>query len=129
MRIGIAAAAPNVWVAAACVVISGFGNGAAVVCNALLVQRGAPDALRGRVFAVLMSTNIALLTVGMIVAGRLTDVFGARWVWAVAAAAAAIAGIVGFILARGVRQPQEEPEPELEPDQESEALPVTAHRA
>ena len=46
------------------VVISGFGNGAAVVCNALLVQRGAPDALRGRVFAVLMSTNVALLPSG-----------------------------------------------------------------
>ena len=68
--IGLAAVSPNVWVAAACVVISGAGNGAAVVCNALLVQRGAPDALRGRAFAVLMSSNVATLVLGMIVAGR-----------------------------------------------------------
>jgi MFS family permease len=112
--LGVAAVAPNVWVAAACVVISGCGNGAAVVCNALLVQRGAPDALRGRAFAVLMSSNVAALTLGMILAGRLTDVVGPRWIWAAAAVAAAVAGAVGFVLARRVRseQPAAEPEPE-----------------
>jgi MFS family permease len=98
--IGLAAAAPNVWVAAACVVISGAGNGAAVVCNALLVQRGAPDALRGRAFAVLMSSNVAMLTLGMIVAGRVTDMAGPRWVWGAAAAASAVSAVVGLVLAR-----------------------------
>ena len=98
--IGLAAAAPNVWIAAACVVISGAGNGAAIVCNALLVQRGAPDELRGRAFAVLMSANVAMLTVGMIVAGRVTDVVGPRWVWAAASAAAGLAGVLGLALAR-----------------------------
>lgn len=127
LGIGIAAGAPNVWVASMCVVISGFGNGAAVVCNALFVQGGAPDALRGRVFAVLMSTNVAVLTLGMIVAGKLTDVFGGRWVWAAAAAIVALAAIAGFILARGVRQPSE-PEAE-ESEAESEALAFTAHSA
>ena len=48
--IGAAAASPNVWIAAVCVVVFGLGNGTAVVCNALLVQRGAPDVLRGRAF-------------------------------------------------------------------------------
>ena len=102
MAIGIggAAVSPNVWVAAACVVISGCGNGAAVVCNALLVQRGAPDTLRGRAFAVLMSTNVAFLVLGMVIAGRLTDEVGPRWVWAAAAAASAVSAIVGFALAR-----------------------------
>jgi MFS family permease len=100
--IGLAAMAPNVWVAAACVVISGAGNGAAVVCNALLVQRGAPDALRGRAFAVLMSSNVAMLTLGMIVAGHFTDIVGPRWIWAAAALAAALAGVVGFALSRTV---------------------------
>jgi MFS family permease len=99
--IGLAAAAPNVWVAAACVVISGAGNGSAVVCNALLVQRGAPDQLRGRAFAVLMSSNVAMLTIGMILAGHFTDVYGPRWVWGVAAALAALAGAIGYFLARG----------------------------
>jgi MFS transporter, DHA3 family, macrolide efflux protein len=98
--IGLAAVSPNVWVAAACVVVSGAGNGAAVVCNALLVQRGAPDALRGRAFAVLMSSNVATLVVGMILAGRLTDVYGPRWVWGAAAVASAVAAVVGFLLAR-----------------------------
>jgi len=101
--IGAAAGAPNVWVASACVVISGCGNGAAVVCNALLVQRGAPDALRGRAFAVLMSSNVAVLLIGMIAAGKLTDVVGARWVWAGAAVSSAVAAAVGFALARKVR--------------------------
>jgi MFS family permease len=113
--IGLAAMSPNVWVAAACVVISGAGNGAAVVCNALLVQRGAPDALRGRAFAVLMSSNVAMLTLGMIVAGHFTDIVGPRWIWAAAALAAALAGVVGFALSRTVASrpsvPQSEPQP------------------
>jgi MFS family permease len=111
--IGLAAVAPNVWVAAACVIISGAGNGAAVVCNALLVQRGAPDQLRGRAFAVLMSSNVAVLTLGMILAGYVTDVYGPRWVWGVAAALAAVAGAIGYVLARGAAAteaaPSEEP--------------------
>jgi MFS family permease len=98
--IGLAAASPNVWIAAACVVISGAGNGAAVVCNALLVQRGAPDALRGRAFAVLMSSNVATLTLGILVAGRLTDVYGPRWVWGAAAIVSTVSAVVGFLLAR-----------------------------
>ncbi len=124
--IGLAAASPTVWVAAACVVVSGAGNGAAVVCNALLVQRGAPDSLRGRAFAVLMSTNVAMLMLGMIIAGHYTDVFGPRWVWAAAAAAAAVAGVVGLALARSAERhgrPETEAEPEPEP------VRVAAHAA
>ena len=78
---GIAAVAPNIYVAVPAVVLASFGNGAAVVCNALFVQRGAPDELRGRAFTVIMSSNYALLGVGMVAAGALTDAFGARWVW------------------------------------------------
>ncbi|MEP6909069.1 MAG: MFS transporter [Actinomycetota bacterium] len=101
MAIGIAlaAVAPNVWIAALCVVISGAGNGAALVCNALLVQRGAPDRLRGRVFTVLMSSNYAVLGLGMAVAGPLTNAVGARWVWGISACLSAFAALVGFTLA------------------------------
>ena len=110
MAVGVAAAAaaPNVWVAAACVVVSGAGNGATIVCNALLVQRGAPDRFRGRAFTVLMSTNGAVLTVGMVIAGRLTGSVGPRWIWAAAGLLAAAAAVIGFTLSRGVR---EEPPP------------------
>jgi MFS family permease len=47
-----------------------------------------------------MSTNFALVTAGMIVAGWLTDMIGARWMLAAAGAFAGVAGIVGFELAR-----------------------------
>jgi MFS family permease len=95
---GIAAVAPDIWVAVPAVVLASLGNGAAVVCNALLVQRGAPDAVRGRAFTVIMASNYSLLGLGMIVAGALTDAFGARWVWGVAALAYAGAALlaVGF---------------------------------
>ena len=96
---GIAAAAPNIYVAAAAVVLAAFGNGAAVVCNALFVQRGAPDELRGRAFTVIMSSNYALLGVGMVAAGPLTNAFGARWVWGGAAAAYLVAGLLAVALA------------------------------
>jgi MFS family permease len=100
--IGAAAIAPNVWVAAVCVVVSGAGNGIALVCNALLVQRGAPDRLRGRVFTVLMSSNYAILGLGMAAAGPLTDQVGARWGWGGSACLTAFAALVGYTLARGI---------------------------
>jgi MFS transporter, DHA3 family, macrolide efflux protein len=97
-----AAAAPNVWIAAAAVAVAGTGNGAAVACNALLVQRGAPDQLRGRAFTLLMSSNYVVLGIGMIAAGPLTDALGPRTVWAIAGGLAAVAALVGLLLARGV---------------------------
>lgn len=98
-----AAVSPTVWVALPCMVLGGAGNGAAVVYNSLLVQRGAPDELRGRVFTVIMSTNFALLGLGMIVAGPLTDAIGARWVFAISAMCAGLGAIVGFVLLRSAR--------------------------
>ena len=56
-----AAVAPNVWFGAAAMVLAGFGNGGAVVANITLVQRGAEDRVRGRVFTLLMSVNYAVL--------------------------------------------------------------------
>ena len=111
LGVGGAAAAPNVWVAAPCVVVAGGGNGAAIVCNALLVQRGAPDELRGRVFAMFMSTNVVVVVTGMILGGWLTDAIGARWVWAGAGAFAGTAAIIGFGLARRAFAAQPSPEP------------------
>jgi MFS family permease len=101
---GVAAAAVSPWLAlaAAFVAIGLVGNGAAVVCNLVLVQRGAPDHLRGRAFTVIMSTNYLLLGLGMAAAGPLTDAIGARWVWGVAAAAYALAAVLAAVLSRGV---------------------------
>jgi MFS family permease len=135
MALGVAGAAgsPNVWVASACVVISGAGNGATIVCNALLVQRGAPDRLRGRAFTVLMSSNVTFLTLGMLVAGRLTDSVGPRWIWGAAAVLSAGAAVVGFTFARGVVEEPAElaeaPEPAIEPEAAIEASSGIGQRA
>jgi predicted MFS family arabinose efflux permease len=103
---GIAALAPSIWVAVPAVVVAAFGNGAAVVCNALFVQRGAPDELRGRAFTVIMSANYALLGLGMILAGPLTDAFGARVVWGAAAAMYLLGAFLTVVLApRGREEP------------------------
>ena len=84
--VGGAAVAPNLWVAIPLVALFGLGNGISVVANALLVQRGVPDALRGRAFTLAMSVNFAALVAGMAAAGPVLDAAGARWCWAVAAA-------------------------------------------
>jgi MFS family permease len=135
MALGVAgaAASPNVWVAGACVVVSGAGNGATIVCNALLVQRGAPDRLRGRAFTVLMSSNVTFLALGMVLAGRLTNTVGPRWIWGAAAILSGAAAIVGFTLARGVSaEPAEAATPpgsSLEPEPAVEAHGGTRQRA
>ncbi len=99
---GVAAVAPTLAVAVAAVVVGTFGNGAAIVCNALLVQRGAPDELRGRAFTVIMSSNYVLLGLGMAVAGPLVDAFGARWLWGGASIAFLLAALAAVVMARDV---------------------------
>jgi MFS family permease len=74
----------------------------AVIANALLVQRGAPDRLRGRAFTVVMSTGYAVLGIGMIIAGPLTNAIGARAVWGISAGLAAVGALLGYLLVRGV---------------------------
>jgi MFS family permease len=92
------AMSPNVWVGVAGITLGGFGNGAAVVCNSLLVQRGSPDHLRGRAFTALMSVTYGVLGVGMVVAGPVTDAVGARWVFG----AAGLFQVAAAVVARGM---------------------------
>jgi len=112
--VGVAAAAlsPSLGLAAALVAAGLVGNGAAVVCNLVLVQRGAPDHLRGRAFTVIMSTNYLLLGLGMAVAGPLTDAVGARWMWGAAAAAYGVAALLAVILSRGPALAEADPRAE-----------------
>lgn len=100
---GAAALSPSIVMALPMVVVAGIGNGAASVCNPLLVQRGAPDRLRGRAFSVVMSVNFVFLGAGMAVAGPATDAVGARALWGCAAVILLAAALVGAALARGVR--------------------------
>ena len=102
MAMGFAAAglSPNVWVAAACCVVGGVGDGVAIVCNALLVQRGAADAVRGRALTVLMSGTRLVQAVSIILAGALMPPDAARWVFVAGAASFALAAAIGYGLAR-----------------------------
>jgi MFS family permease len=97
---GVASASVDVWMAAACCVVAGLGNGAAIVCNALLVQRGTRDELRGRALTLVMSATWATVGIGIIVTGALMSPGDARWVWLASAVTIAVAGLLGYALAR-----------------------------
>ena len=102
MAVGYVAAAvsPDVWVAAACCTVVGVGNGAAVACNALLVQRGTFDLLRGRALTFVMSVTYALLGVGEGLGGLFLHRAGARWLWGGAGGSMLVAALAGSLLAR-----------------------------
>lgn len=104
--IGLAAVAPSIWVALVFIAALGLGNGLAGVCNPVLVQRGAPDHVRGRAFTVIMSVNAAALGLAMAGAGPMTDAVGARWVFGASAIATAVAAAVAWALARDIPAPQ-----------------------
>jgi MFS family permease len=101
---GAAAAAPTIAVAAVLAAIATVGNGCAIVCNQLLVQRGAPDAMRGRALAVLMSTYYATLGLGMAAAGIVTDEVGPRATWALAGCVYLVASLTAFVMTRRMRE-------------------------
>lgn len=94
------AASPNVWVAAACCVVAGLGNGAAIACNALLVQRGTFDLMRGRALTFVMSVTYVLVGIGDGVGGLFVHRAGARWIWGWAGGAVLVAALAGSLLAR-----------------------------
>jgi MFS family permease len=98
--IGAAGVMPSVWAALPCFVLSGIGNGVAIVCNALLVQRGTSDEVRGRVFTVIMSVNYTAYGIATLVAGPLTDTYGPRWVYGVVGLVLACASLLAYMLGR-----------------------------
>jgi MFS family permease len=107
--LGAAGLSPNIWVALPCFVLSGIGNGVAVVCNSLLVQRGADDEIRGRVFTVIMGVNYLVFGLGYVVAGPLLDRFGPRWIYAIVGIVLAGAAAIAWALARSVPREVERP--------------------
>jgi len=100
---GGAAASPDIWLAAACVVVGGAGDGGAIVCNAVLVQRGAADELRGRALTFVMSATYLATAIANGVAGALLHSVSPRWIWGGAAASYLVAALVGYALAREPR--------------------------
>jgi MFS family permease len=97
---GAAALSGSIWLAVAFVVGGAAGNGSVVVCNRLLVQRGAPDQYRGRALATIMSSNYAVIGLAMAAAGVLTDLFGARAIWVGGSAVYLVAALVALFMTR-----------------------------
>jgi MFS family permease len=95
-----AALSPNVWVAAGCVVVAGVGNGAAVVCNALLVQRGTFDLMRGRALTFVMSITYLLAGVGNAIGGLALDRTDPRWIWGACGVLLFVGALAGRLMAR-----------------------------
>ena len=106
MALGLVGAAlsPNVWVAAGCCVVLGLGNGTAVACNALLVQRGTFDVMRGRALTFVMSTTYLAVAIGEVVGGSFVSDAVApdvpRWLWGIAGVTLGIAAVAGWAIAR-----------------------------
>ncbi len=109
-----AGASPNVWIAALCCLVIGVGNGGAVACNALLVQRGTFDLLRGRALTFVMSATYALVGIGSVLGGAFVHAAGPRWIWAGAGATLLVAGFSALGLTRRLGE-SPAPEPELGP--------------
>jgi MFS family permease len=118
-----AAASPNVWVAVVCVLVAGVGNGAAIACNALLVQRGTFDLMRGRALTFVMSLTYVLVGVGNVAGGMLLAPTGPRWIWAACGVLLLVAALAGSLLARKLRG---ETPAEAERVQPSDPEPVVA---
>jgi hypothetical protein len=112
--LGGAAVSPSIWFAVPFVVGSSAGNGAAIVCNQLLVQKGAPDRYRGRALTTIMSSNFAVLGLSMAGAGLVTDAVGARWALAGAAGANLAAGVVAVFMTRWLPVGREDEQAALE---------------
>jgi MFS family permease len=95
-----AAVSPDVWVAAVFCAVAGAGNGAAVACNALLVQRGTFDLLRGRALTFVMSVTFLLVGIGEGLGGLFLHRAGSRWLWGGAGGVMLVGAVAGFLLAR-----------------------------
>jgi MFS family permease len=102
MAVGYLAAAvsPNIWVAACCVLVTGVGNGVAIACNALLVQRGTFDLMRGRSLTFVISITYFLVGVGNGLGGLLLVRTGPRWIWGACGGMLVVAALAGSLLAR-----------------------------
>ncbi|MGH3137418.1 MAG: MFS transporter, partial [Gaiellaceae bacterium] len=97
---GGAALSGRIWLVVPFVIGGAAGNGAAIVCNQLLVQRGAPDQYRGRALATIMSSNYAVLGLAMAAAGILTDLYGPKAVWIAAGSIYLCGSFVALLMTR-----------------------------
>ena len=126
---GAAALSGSIWFAVAFVIGGAAGNGSVVVCNRLLVQRGAPDQYRGRALATIMSSNYAVVGLAMAAAGVLTDIVGARAVWIGAGVLYLCAAAVALVMTRWLPVTQADEWDAVEASSESAAAALVSGHA
>jgi MFS family permease len=126
---GAAALTGAIWLAVAFVVGGAAGNGSVVVCNRLLVQRGAPDQYRGRALATIMSSNYAVVGLAMAAAGVLVDLVGSRTVWLAAGGLYLFAAFVALVMTRWLPVTQADEWDVVEASSESAAAALNGHPA
>jgi MFS family permease len=100
-----AGVAPTIWVAAAAMIVSGFGNGLTFPMTVVIVQRFTSDRVRGRAFTLIISAHNAVLGLAMVAGGALTDAAGPRWTYVLAATLLGAGSLTAAALARGLRPP------------------------
>jgi hypothetical protein len=75
-----------------------------VACNALLVQRGTFDVMRGRALTFVMSATYLAVAVGEFAGGAFVHESSPpdvpRWLWGIAGVALGIAAVAGWAIAR-----------------------------
>ena len=78
---------------------------------------------RARRAASLVIRIVLVVALGMVLAGRLTEAVGPRWVWGGAAILSTVAAAVGFTLARGAAEtPLQAAEPAQSPVEPEPAI-------
>jgi MFS family permease len=71
--------APQLWLAAAMLMVIGLCYGYAFTSFASIAQQSAPDEMRGRVLAVNFAVLGILFPVGALIQGQIADAIGLRW--------------------------------------------------
>jgi MFS family permease len=97
------AASPSLAAAVACAVIGGAAEMGHFASNMATLQMSAPEALRGRISS-LMMLNPALISVGALLAGVLSDLLGVRGASLALAATAAAAVLLLYVLSAQLRE-------------------------
>ena len=97
-----AGTAPTIWIAAAAMVLSGFGNGLTFPMTVLIIQRFTEDRVRGRAFTLIISAHNTVLGIGMVTSGAIVASAGPRWTYVLCAILLGCASTTAFLLSRGL---------------------------
>lgn len=106
---------PAFWLAAAFVAVAHLGGGALWTMSSYGLQRTAPDALRGRIFAADFGLVTLTISISSVVAGLLADSLGPTPAVFILGSLALLWGVVWTLWTRGLFTPKVEPVPAAAP--------------